>query len=81
MGLFVEEAAWRSSGHQPSEVGGVDHPGILRFPDVIRGGMVWRGGLVPMGPVSRHDLLSAVCVLIFGQFSALGINLLDRFVT
>ena len=43
--------------------------------------MVWRGSLVPMGPVSRHDLLSAVCVLIFGQFSALGINLLDRFVT
>ena len=45
MGLFVEEAAWRSSGQRPSEVEGVDHPEIVKFPDVIRGGMVWRGGL------------------------------------
>ena len=43
--------------------------------------MEWRGGLEPWGPVIRHDLLSAVFFLIFGQISALGINLLDRFAT
>ena len=31
-----------------------------------------------LGPGSRPDLLSVVCFLIFGQPSALGINLLDR---
>ena len=32
-----------------------------------------------MGPGSQPDLLSVVSFLIFGQLSALGIYLLDRF--
>ena len=51
----------------------------LKVPDVIRGGILWFGEGVwaSEGPIVRHDLVSSVFALVFGQFSALGVNFFD----
>ena len=82
VGWVVEEMC-RRTFFRSSAIGGmgVDHPRILNFQTRSGGGMEWRGGLEPWGPVIRYDLVSAGFFLIFGQISALRIDLLDRFAT
>ena len=79
----MEEATWcvllvvghRKRGGQSSK-----DPEV---PDVIRVGYFRKAWVIwaPGYPVIRCDLVSSVFVLIFGQFSAPGVNLLDRLLT
>ena len=68
----------RSSGSEPVDACGqssMDLNGSRRNPggDIVERRWCW----APEGSNLRHDLVSSVFVLVFGHFSALGVNFFD----